>query len=77
MTNSYVEEFCASYNLKNLIKQTTCFQNLENPTWIDSILTNHPKSFQSRKDNIAGNLFAYKRQRTLCVKLLRKSQKVF
>ena len=30
-----------------------------------------------RKDNSAGNLFAQKRQRNLCVKLLRKSKKVF
>ena len=30
-----------------------------------------------RKDNSAGNLFAYKRQRNLSVKLLRKSKKVF
>ena len=30
-----------------------------------------------RKDKNAGNLFAYKRQRNLCVKLLRKSKKVF
>ena len=30
-----------------------------------------------RKDNSAGNLFAYKRQRNFCVKLLRKSKKVF
>ena len=45
MTASYLEEFCVSYNLKNLIKQPTCFKNLENPTCIDHILTNHPKSF--------------------------------
>ena len=43
--SSYLEEFCASHNLKNLIKQLTCFKNLENPTFIDHILTNHPKSF--------------------------------
>ena len=30
-----------------------------------------------RKDKSAGNLFANKRQRNLCVKLLRKSKKVF
>ena len=30
-----------------------------------------------RKNNSAGNLFAYKRQINLCVKLLRKSKKVF
>ena len=29
-----------------------------------------------RKDNNAGNLLAYKRQRNLCVKLLRKSKEV-
>ena len=30
-----------------------------------------------RKDDSAGNLFAYKRQRNVCVKLLRKSSKKF
>ena len=30
-----------------------------------------------RKDDIAGNLFAYKRQRNFCVKLLRKSKNNF
>ena len=30
-----------------------------------------------RKDNSAGNLFAYKRKRNFCVKLLRKSKKDF
>ena len=30
-----------------------------------------------RNDNCAGNLFDFKRQRNLCVKLLRKSKKVF
>ena len=47
MTNNYLEECCASYNLKNLIKQSTCFKNPKNPTLIDHILTNHPKSFYS------------------------------
>ena len=30
-----------------------------------------------RKDNSTGNLFTYKRQRNVCVKLLRKSKKDF
>ena len=47
MTNSYLEEFSAFYNLKDLINQPTCFKNLENQTCIDHILTNHPKSFHS------------------------------
>ena len=45
MTNSYLEQFCASYNLRNLIKQPNCFKNIESPACIDHILTNHPKSF--------------------------------
>ena len=47
MTNNYLEEFCASCNLKNLIKEPTCFKNIDNPTLIDHILTNQPKSFHS------------------------------
>ena len=47
MTNNYLEEFCASYNLNNLIKEPTCFKNIDNPTLIDHIFTNHPKSFYS------------------------------
>ena len=45
ITNNYLEEFCTSYNLKNLIKQPTCFKSPDNLTLIDHILTNHPKSF--------------------------------
>ena len=30
-----------------------------------------------RKDNSAGNLFSYERQRNICAKLLKKSKKVF
>ena len=39
--------FCESYNLKNIIKQPTCFKNPGRPSCIDLILTNRPKSFQS------------------------------
>ena len=45
--NIYFEEFFASCDLKNLIKQPTCVKSLENPTSINHILTNHPKSFHS------------------------------
>ena len=58
-TNCYLEEFCASYNLKNLIKQPTCSKNLENPTRIDHILIKHPKFFIRqvflRQDCLRGN----------------------
>ena len=46
MSNTHLQEFCATFSLTNLIKESTCFKNLEKPTGIDHILTNHPKSFQ-------------------------------
>ena len=42
-----MKNFCISYYLNSLIKQPTCFQNLENPSYIDLILTNKTRSFQS------------------------------
>ena len=42
-----MKSFCESYNLTNLIKQPTCFKNLEKTSSIDLILTNRPKSFQT------------------------------
>ena len=32
---------------KNLVKEPTCFKSLVNPSCIDLILTNRPKSFQN------------------------------
>ena len=46
-SNPIISEFCATYNLKNLIKEPTCFKSLKNPTCIDLILTNRPKCFQN------------------------------
>ena len=39
--------FCDKYNLASLIKQPKCYKNLNNPTCIDWILSNTPRSFQS------------------------------
>ena len=39
--------FCETYNLKNLVKQDTCFKNPLNPSSIDVILTNREKSFHN------------------------------
>ena len=47
VSNSFMEQFCASYNLKCLIKEPTCFKSVDNPSFIDLILTNHPKCFQN------------------------------
>ena len=42
-----IAEFLNLYNLKNLVKQNTCFKNPDKPTCIDLILTNCPRSFQN------------------------------
>ena len=47
MSEKVMIEFCETYNLKNLIKDPTCFKNIQNPSTIDLILTNKPKRFQN------------------------------
>ena len=42
-----MSEFMNLYNLRNLVKQKTCFKNPENPSCVDLILTNSPRSFQN------------------------------
>ena len=41
-----MKEFCDTYNLNNLVNEPTCFKNILNPSKIDLILTNKPRSFQ-------------------------------
>ena len=41
-----MSEFCETYNLKNLVKDPTCYKNPSKPTCIDLNLTNFSKSFQ-------------------------------
>ena len=43
----HMKSFCENYDLKNLIRQPTCYKNTSNPVCIDLILTNVPCSFQS------------------------------
>ena len=38
--------FCQIYGCKNIVKDKTCLKNPINPTCIDLIITNRPKSFQ-------------------------------
>ena len=47
-SDTTISEFCATCNLKNLIKDPTYFKSLEKPTSIDLILTNRPKCFQTQ-----------------------------
>jgi hypothetical protein len=46
VSESAMNEFCKTYNLGNLVKGPTCFKNPANPSSIDLILTNRPRSFQ-------------------------------
>ena len=41
-----MKNFCQIYGCKNIIKDKTCFKNPINPTFIDLIIKNRPKSFQ-------------------------------
>ena len=45
-TESCIKSFFSQYNLKNLVKDKTCFKNTDNPSCIDLFLTNSPNSFQ-------------------------------
>ena len=42
-----MNDFCESYNLSSLIRESTCYKNPENPSRIDLSLTNSPSSFQN------------------------------
>ena len=42
-----MKEFCDSYNFSNLIKEPTCFKNINNPSSIDLMLTNRIRQFQN------------------------------
>ena len=46
MSNPHMSEFCALYNLTNLIKEPTCYKNVDKSTSIDIILTNDARCFQ-------------------------------
>ena len=46
-TNDILEDFLFEHNIKNLVKEPTCFKSLTNPSCIDLFLTNSPLSFQS------------------------------
>ena len=38
-------DFLIEYDIKNIVKQKTCFKSLENPSCIDLFLTNRPRCF--------------------------------
>ena len=54
------DDFCKSYKLSNLIKEPTCYKNPENPSCIDLILTNYPRSFQNSSVIETGQSYFHK-----------------
>ena len=42
-----MSNFMQLYDLKNLVKENTCFKSIENPSCVDLFLTNCCKSFQN------------------------------
>ena len=47
MEDSSLKLFCSNYSLTSMINKPTCFKNPDNPSCIDLILTNSPRSFQN------------------------------
>ena len=45
--DTVVSDFCEIYDLKNIIREKTCFKNPNNSGFIDLIITNRPKGFQN------------------------------
>ena len=43
--DSFMKNICENYDLSSLLKEPTCIKNPENPSCIDQILTNKPRSF--------------------------------
>ena len=47
MSNPHISEFCTVYSFTNLIKEPTCYKNVDKPKSIDNILTNYSRWFQN------------------------------
>ena len=47
MSENGMRDFSETYDLKNLIKEPTCFKSIENPTLIDLILAYKWRSFRN------------------------------
>ena len=48
-SESHTLNFLETYNLKNLVKEPTCYKNPQNPSCIDWILTNRSSYFKNTK----------------------------
>ena len=69
-----MQDFCTINNLKNLVKETTCFKNPLNPSCIDLILTNRTRSFQNTLTIETGISDCHKMTVTLMKTYFKKKQ---
>ena len=46
-TEEAMKSFCQIYNFKNLLDKPTCYKNPTNPSCVDFIIGNKPRSFQN------------------------------
>ena len=69
-----LKEFSENYNLKNLVKESTCFKNYENPSCIDLILTNRIKNFQKTTTIETGLSDCHKMTATVLKSYFKKKQ---
>ena len=53
-TDQILVDFNQQYDSKNIVKDPTCFKNIENPSIIDLIITNSPRSCWNTKSLING-----------------------
>ena len=49
-----LDTFLYQHQLKNVNKELICYKNSENPSWIDFILTNNPRSFSKTSSLFTG-----------------------
>ena len=68
-----MKSFCQIYGCKNIVKDKTYFKNPINPTSIDLIITNRPKSFQS--EVIETGLSEFHKMNLMVIKVFYNKQK--
>ena len=74
ITESSMHEFCNSCNLNTLCHKSTCYKNLEKPSWIDLFLTNSSMSFQNTQTIKTGFSYFLKLVVTILKMYLSNSQ---
>ena len=47
VSDSSMTLFCTLFKLKSIVEESTCYKNPENPSCIDLLLINYPRSFHN------------------------------